>query len=114
MPYVAALRPAALDNQDPNGNSSTIAQGNSSGDIHQMPLFLPSSLPIYLRDMDPSDRLRTIERELRLAQMDDSLEDIRRLRRIMAGVTSFKHLNVSGSGQKGNTRMQNLYDKFLL
>ena len=53
-----------------------------------------------------------MEHELWIAQADDALVDIQRIRRVIVGISQFKHANVSGSGQKYNTRMQGLYDKF--
>ena len=84
------------------------------GSVHaeDIPLFLPSSLPPGLRQTGSISPLLRKEACLREAIADDSLADIRRLRRTMAGITLFKHLNVSGTGQKGNTRVRTLYAKF--
>ncbi|KAH9885585.1 hypothetical protein C8Q73DRAFT_795737 [Cubamyces lactineus] len=77
-----------------------------------MSLWLPSSLPSSLRQGDLAQRLTNIERQMRLAQLEDSLNDIRRLRRVLKGVAEFKRLNVSGTGNKPNTRIRALYAKF--
>ncbi|KAI0085202.1 hypothetical protein BDY19DRAFT_896968, partial [Irpex rosettiformis] len=106
----------------PNANALDISDDNA-GDVddvdnvervhaEDVPLFLPSSLPANMHGEDTLKALIRKERQLRIALADDSLATIRRLRRIMAGVTQFKHVNVSGAGQKSNTRMRNLYTKF--
>ncbi|KAI0083406.1 hypothetical protein BDY19DRAFT_998587 [Irpex rosettiformis] len=76
------------------------------------PLFLPSSLPANMRGEGVVKALVQKEVRLRIALADDCLATIRRLRRTMVGVSQFKHINVSGAGQKSNTRMRNLYTKF--
>ena len=75
-------------------------------------LWLPSGLPPSLRIGELTSRLMEIERRFRLAQLDDSLADIRRFRRILKGISEFKRLNVSGTGNKPNTRIRALYTKF--
>lgn len=77
-----------------------------------VPLFLPSSLPPHLCNDHAMAALRRKEARLRVAIADDSLTEIRRLRRMMVGVAQFKQLNVSGTGQKANTRVRNIYSKF--
>lgn len=51
------------------------------------------------------------ERRLREPQADDALADIRRFRRTIQGLWQFKKLNVSGTGNKPNTRMLDLYNR---
>ncbi|KAI0702101.1 hypothetical protein C8Q76DRAFT_802395 [Earliella scabrosa] len=74
-------------------------------------LFLPSCLPAVLHD-ESLHPLAEKERRLRLAQADDCLEDVRRYRRILAGITEFKRLNVSGTGNRRVGRIRTLYEKF--
>ncbi|PIL23577.1 hypothetical protein GSI_14890 [Ganoderma sinense ZZ0214-1] len=45
--------------------------------------------------------------------MSDSLEDIRRIRRILASIAEFKRLNISGTGQRAVTCTLSVYDRFL-
>lgn len=73
----------------------------------QLPLYLPSNVP----HLAPSE-LRELEARLRKAQADDALSTIRRLRRAITGVIAFKRKNVSGMGNRSNTRMQTLFSKF--
>lgn len=53
-----------------------------------------------------------LERQLREPQADDALADIRRQRRVIQGLWQFKKLNVSGTGNKPNTRLITLYKRF--
>ena len=76
-------------------------------------LFLPSSLPSRLRDNPTIKKIAAKELRLRIAQADDSLADIRRLRRLITGLTNFKKLNVSGTGNKPNTRMRTLHNRMM-
>jgi hypothetical protein len=76
-------------------------------------LFLPSSLPSKLRDNPTIKKIAAKELRLRIAQADDALADIRRLRRLITGLTQFKKLNVSGTGNKPNTRMRTLHNRMM-
>ena len=76
-------------------------------------LFLPSSLPSRLRDNPTIKKIAAKELRLRIAQADDSLADIRHLRRLITGLTNFKKLNVSGTGNKPNTRMRTLHNRMM-
>lgn len=75
-------------------------------------LGLPSQLP---RTHHLTKELRSLvdkERQLRLAQAEDALADIRRLRRVITGITQFKRLNINGTGQRDISRWRSLYKKF--
>jgi hypothetical protein len=76
-------------------------------------LFLPSSLPSKLRENPTIMRIAAKELRLRIAQADDALSDIRCLRRLITGLTNFKKLNVSGAGNKPNTRMRTLHNRMM-
>lgn len=76
------------------------------------PLHFPSSLPLHLRTTHDLDAILEKEKRLRLAQADDALAEIRRQRRIITGLWQFKKLNVAGMGNKPNTRMRSLYNRF--
>lgn len=75
-------------------------------------LHLPSSLPQHLRESPSISHVVEKEKRLRIAQADDALADIRRQRRIITGLWQFKKLNVAGTGNKPNTRMRSLYNRF--
>lgn len=128
MPMVARLRngnspPAASTSSPPGATSSSPHPESSSSatqlvtvrgspKVDEIRLWLPSSLPPSLIDAESLATLRDKERRLRLAQLSDSLEDIRRQRRILTSITQFKHLNVSNTGQAANTRIRSLYARF--
>lgn len=80
--------------------------------VENLPLWLPSSLMPELRETSSMRDISLKECRLRIAQADDSLADIRRHRRIIAGLYQFKRLNVSGTGNKPNTRMRTLFNRF--
>jgi len=77
-----------------------------------IPLFLPSSLPPHIRALPELKEICQLERRLREPQADDALADIRRQRRVIQGLWLFKRLNMSGTGNKPNTRMISLYNRF--
>ena len=77
-----------------------------------LPLYLPSSLPSEISQRPELKDICESEHRLREAQADDALADVRRLRRIIQGLWLFKKLNVSGTGNRPNTRMLNLYTRF--
>jgi hypothetical protein len=52
------------------------------------------------------------EVKLRIAQADDALAEVCRQRRIVTGLVLFKKLNLSGTGQKSNTRIRMLFKRF--
>ncbi|OJT07897.1 hypothetical protein TRAPUB_1209 [Trametes pubescens] len=84
---------------------------NHSRKAEEILLWLPSALPVNLRSTLLAG-LADKERRLRLAQADDSLEEIRRYRRILTGILEFKQLNVTGTGQKAGTKVRTLYTSF--
>ncbi|KAI0755881.1 hypothetical protein BC629DRAFT_1444458 [Irpex lacteus] len=94
-----------IDGIDPAGTSARAHP-------EEIPLYFPSALPDHLCVSRPMASLVQKEIQLCVAIGDDSLADIRRLRRTMAGIAQFKHSNVSGTGQKPNTRIRSLYTKF--
>ncbi|KAI0743686.1 hypothetical protein C8Q80DRAFT_1122101 [Daedaleopsis nitida] len=108
MPAPAAA--AAQSSPSLSSPNTTAAVPGSKPD--NIPLWLPSSLPTLLPAHTSVISLREKERRLRLAQLSDTLDDIRRLRRVLTSVTEFKHLNVSGTGQWANTRIRALYARF--
>jgi hypothetical protein len=75
-------------------------------------LFLPSSLSPNLQSTP--DFLKTLAHEIRLriAQADDALADIRHHLHIISGLWQFKKVNISGTGNRPNTRMHSLFNRF--
>ncbi|KAM6493543.1 hypothetical protein JOM56_011677 [Amanita muscaria] len=106
IPCVGGLLAASL---------SAAAAGESLPELAEsIPLYLPSSLPYHLRCLPEMVLLVDKEQRLRVAQADDALADVRRQRRIISGLWQFKRLNVNGTGNKSNTRMRTLYNRFNL
>jgi len=77
-----------------------------------MPLYLPSALSVNVRAL--MNQVAEKERRLRMAQADESLEDVRRGRRMITGLVQFKKFNISGAGNRPNTRMRTLYNRLQL
>jgi hypothetical protein len=73
-----------------------------------IPLYLPSAIPPNLGLLDT---LKDKERRLRLAQIQDTLLELRRLLRITLGLWDYKFQQV-GYGQRANTRTWSLIARF--
>ena len=67
------------------------------------PLFLPSAIPKDDRSPCHKGVVET-ERVLRLAQLQDSLEDLRRFRRTLRNLRLYFKTNTAGEGQKTQTK----------
>lgn len=78
----------------------------------QVPLFLPLSLSPNLRSSPGFVKPLAHEIQLRVAQADDALADIRHHLRIISGLWQFKKVNISGTGNRPNTRMRSLFNRF--
>ncbi|KAH9885590.1 hypothetical protein C8Q73DRAFT_659447, partial [Cubamyces lactineus] len=109
MPMVAPLRQSLSTSPTP---SSTMEATTIRVKAEHIKLWLPSYLPSPLREQPSLAGLTRKEARLRLAQLSDSLEDIRRFLRVLTGITEFKRLNVVGSGQRAGTRIRSLYGRF--
>lgn len=102
MPMALPLRTAAVDS--PNAPEIVRAEF--------VTLWLPSTLPPHMQSLESVAPLRRKESRLRVAQLADSLNDIRRVRRILAAVSDYNRSNVAGEGQRMTSRMQGLYARF--
>ncbi|KAH8069588.1 hypothetical protein BXZ70DRAFT_1013367 [Cristinia sonorae] len=78
----------------------------------EMDLLFPSALPVAFLVGDLAEQVTNIEFQLRRAQIEDALSNLRHWRRTMEKVTQFKNLNVRGTGNKANTRMRAVYSRF--
>lgn len=105
MPMAITLR-AATD------TATTSDEDQLQVKAEDLKLFLPSSLPHNLRIGSLYQSLASREIDLRIAQADDALIQIRHHRRILMGVTQFRQIHVAGTGQGANTRMRHLYSKY--
>jgi hypothetical protein len=77
-----------------------------------VPLFLPSSLSPNFQSTPGSSKTLAHEIQLRIGQADDALADIRHHLRIISGLWQFKKINISGTGNRPNTRMRSLFNRF--
>ena len=77
-----------------------------------MPLHLPLSIPSSFWSTGCVSGLVDKERRLRLAQVDDGLNELRRQLRISATLLDYKKIQVGGSSQKMSTRMRSLMSRF--
>lgn len=110
IPHVASL--ISQTPSQPEATSSSTNTAPPSTLPENFPLFLPSSLPPQIRALPELQSICQLERRLREPQADDALAEIRHHRRVIQGLWQFKRLNVSGTGNKPNTRMLNLYKRF--
>jgi len=80
-------------------------------DVTTIPLYLPSTFPAHIRDETHMKSICGKEKRLREAQANDALNEIRRHRRVIQGLWQFKKINVSGTGNRPNTRMLTLFNQ---
>lgn len=87
--------------------SSATEEGgeNAAANPESIPLYLPSAV-IAENELRVHPKVSDVERRLRIAQADDALSEIRRLRRIITGLWQFKSLQLSGEGNRPNTRLR--------
>ncbi|KZT31902.1 hypothetical protein SISSUDRAFT_994602, partial [Sistotremastrum suecicum HHB10207 ss-3] len=83
---------------------------NSIPSPADVPLLLPSSLPPHLRASPSVKPFVKIERQLRIAQAQDSLNMLRRQLRTTTNLWNYKKTQVTG--QRGNTRARSLIEQF--
>jgi hypothetical protein len=69
-------------------------------------LLLPSDLDARDRDAVCLGGVANCEKELRFAQLEDSLNDLRRARRTRHGLITFHKVQLAGQGQKTQTKSQ--------
>jgi len=79
-------------------------------DVTSIPLYLPSTFPVHIRDEPRMKSICEKEKRLREAQADDALNEIQRHRRVIQGLWQFKKINVSGTGNRPNTQMLTLFN----
>jgi hypothetical protein len=92
--------------------AAKLISGSHSLTAEEVPLFLPSSVSANLRNSPGFAKPLAHETQLRVAQADDALADIRHHLRIISGLWQFKKVNISGTGNQPNTRMRSLFNRF--
>ncbi len=75
-------------------------------------LLLPSQIPLSLWNTGCVLGLRDIELKMRIAQASDALEQLKQELCVYSGLVRYKITQVSGPGQKANTRALNLLLRF--
>ncbi|PPQ96654.1 hypothetical protein CVT26_010318, partial [Gymnopilus dilepis] len=108
LAYTPAVAPLLLKEQSAVLLSSDTALVHE-GKAEEVPLLLPSAVPPSIRSTMTT--IAAKELRLRKAQAEEALEDVRRGRRMVTGLTQFKKLNICGAGNKPNTRMRTLYKR---
>ena len=89
------------------------ADDNDAGDLEpaeQIPLFLPSAVPSARRNTVCLHHVAEYEHQLRLAQLRDSLIELRRVRRIRHSLLTNHQTQIAGQGQRSGTRSRTLID----
>ncbi len=76
-----------------------------------IPLYLPSSFPPGFQLSPMLSPLADKKLQLCIGQADEALQAIRQGRYIITQLVQFKKLNISGTGNKPNTRMCALFDQ---
>lgn len=94
-----------LDEQDPSTSNDPYELDESKPEL--WPLFLPSELPQESRSLCYKGVVET-ERTLRLAQVQDNLVDLRRLRRTLRSLRTYFRSNVVGEGVKTQTKLRTI------
>ena len=98
----AVYMPGALDAGTSDPGSSPRAKAES------VKLWLPSQLDVEDRDSICLGGVVNSEKELRFAQLEDTLNDLRRVRRIRYGLITFHKIQLSGEGQRTQTRSRSV------
>ncbi len=83
-------------------------QSSTDNVVEKVKLFLPSQLPTNLWSTGCMLGLHEIELKMRLAQTSDTLEHLKQQLCVYSGFVRYKIKDVSGPGQKANTRARNL------
>lgn len=107
MPFLAPLLPVPSNtSSDSSDHPNTLIPPN------QLPLCLPSSVVTSQCAKNPDfERFWKIELCLRKAQIEDSLNEVRRHRRVITSLWFFKRKQVAPS-QRAGTRMRSTIERF--
>ena len=85
---------------------------SDSDEVENTNLYLPSQLSLSMRS-GCANGLPKVELQLRLAQAGDSLDKLRQFLCIYSSLVAYKIKNLSGPGQKANTRARGLLSRFM-
>lgn len=114
IPVAQSLRAAQHINYAGTDVESDEDASSPSTDIdaEKAALFLPSQLPPSLWSTGCMVGLHEIERKFWIAQASDTLEQLKEQLCVYSGLVRYKIDQVSGPGQKANTRARNLLVRF--
>ncbi len=85
--------------------TGTIGADNNSIGSDTIPLYLPSSLSLSLRNTPILSPLIEKKHRLHIGQAEEALEGVRHGQQMLTGLVQFKKLNITGAGNKANTRL---------
>jgi hypothetical protein len=103
---------ASFISLSPPENGVELASLSPDTLAENIPLYLPSSLPCHIHCLPELREICQLEQRLCEPQADDALNEVRHQQRVIQGLWQFKQLNISGTGNKPNTRMITLYKRF--
>jgi len=109
VPHVASLLSRMQPPAEPGMYTASLPPDTLPENI---PLYLPSSLPSHIQALPELEDICQLEQCLREPQAEDALAEIRRQRWVIQGLWHFKKLNISGTGNRPNTKMLTLYKCF--
>ena len=112
MPTVLSQRPATEPSNPEANDNSLLEPSQPSIQPEKIALLLPSGCSPSTDLSETMRSLMTKEAQLRIAQAYDALSYIKKIRRILVGISAFKHQHISGTGGRANTRVRSLYEKF--
>jgi len=99
--------PGAVAQPFPTHTTEADDNDNDPGDLElpeRIPLVLPSAVQSTMRNATCLHRVTEYEQQLRLAQLQDSLVELRRVRRIRHSLLMNHQTQIAGQGQRVNTR----------
>ena len=83
-------------------------EGSQSIESESLPLYLPSQLPQNTWQTGCIAGLHGLELELRIAQANDTLDNLRRQLCIYTGLVTYKRTQVQGRGLQANARARGI------
>ncbi|TDL13533.1 hypothetical protein BD410DRAFT_735251, partial [Rickenella mellea] len=111
MPGIAERRDPRMNNPDDDDLDNDDVEPEKVEQVESVTLWLPSQVP-RMRDVGCISGLHDMEFRFREAQAEVSLRNLRRQLRMYERLLNYKTIQVSGPGQKANTRARALLARF--
>lgn len=108
MPHVASLL-SCTALQETGAPTASLPPETLAENV---PLYLPLSLLPHLCALPELKEICLLEKHLCEPQADDALAELQCQQHVIQGLWYFKKLNVSGTGNRPNTKMLTLYKHF--